>query len=143
MSLEPDISSLDAVAIRLLETSNVDMWDDRSLLEQKHYDDSARKDSLGCDLFVDHFVSQDWGVEEHNSNPTTGIVSSIFDVEADDSWPCLNRIPSPDLPELGEIFRDLSWGKVLQDVHPRTGCGILPSCSSSSPSARDSPIGSP
>lgn len=141
---ESDVSALDAIAICLLETSDVNMLNDQALLEQKNFEESPRKDSLGYELFLDDVTLQLWEGERSDPDlPTMGMSSGIFDVEADESWPCLNRIPTPGIPELDAVFEDLSWETVIQDGHARVSCGILPSCPSSSPSAGGSPCGSP
>jgi hypothetical protein len=119
----------------LLETSDLHILDEQNLPEQDHFVESPRKDSLGCDLFVDHSMMEPWEKEKLDQNlPTTGISSDLFDVEVDDSWPCLIRIPSPGLPEVDDVFKDPSGENLMQDTYPHPGCGILPSCSSSSPS---------
>lgn len=130
-----EVSALDAVALRLLETSDFNMMADQPLSKYKDIVESPRKDSLGSDLFFDETTFQMWRDERSDNDlPTMGISSGLFDVDGDESWPCLNRIPSPSPSEAEGLVEDVSWENVLQDTFPITSCGILPSCASSGPS---------
>lgn len=146
VSWDLEIPTLDTVALRLIETSDSDIFADRFISNQKDLVETQRKDSLGSDLFLEENTFQTWhhGIPD-NDFPTAGVSSGLFEVDGDESWPCLNRIPSPSpsLPEMNGLVEDISWETLMQDVFPLASCGILPSCSSSVPSVSESTYDSP
>lgn len=144
VSWEFEVSALDAVALRLLETSDFDMMADQPLSKYKDIVEGPRKDSLGSDLFFDETTFQMRYDERSDTDfPEMGISSGFFDVVGDESWPCLNRIPSPSPSEAAGLVEDVSWENGLQDTFSITSWGLLPSRASSGPSVDESPCGTP
>ncbi|KAE9964788.1 hypothetical protein BLS_008065 [Venturia inaequalis] len=91
-----ELSTLDAVALRLLENSDSVMVADQLLFNQKEIAENQRKDSLGSDPSLNEDRLQTWhhGMSDTDS-PMMGISSGLFEVDRDESWPCFNRIPTP------------------------------------------------
>lgn len=131
-----NVSVLDSVALGLLESSDFNMLDDQPWMEQKYTGESSRKDSLGCDLFVDDTTLQIWQDGRTITDlPTLDISSEFYGVDAHESWPCYNRIPSPGPTDVDELLNNVSWETLIQDEYLIPSCGILPSCTSSVPSS--------
>lgn len=135
-----EIAHLDAVALRLLENSDSVVMIDQLLSNPKDTMWNSRKEPRGSDIFLDVDRFQTWhqGISDVEF-PLMGVSSGLFEVDADESWPCLNRIPTPSLSEPDGLVGDESWMDMMQDDLPLTNCGILPSCSSSIESADSSP----
>ncbi|RDI87725.1 hypothetical protein Vi05172_g2232 [Venturia inaequalis] len=146
MPWDLELSTLDAVALSLLENSDPAVVADQLLFNQKDIAENQRKDSLGSDPFLNEDRFQTWHHEMSDTgSPMMGISSGLFEVDRDESWPCFNHIPtpSPSLYGADGLVEDLSWENTMQGPFPLTNCGILPSCSSSSPSVDASPRDSP